>query len=80
MYGWYKLEDDTKYKMIIAYSWEKDKSCDGRLIFNKHTKEMIIEKISAGADEGATSYLICPLRSRIRKGLEFGKRHIVATG
>lgn len=80
MYGWYKLEDDTKYKMIIAYSWEKDKSCDGRLIFNKQTEEMKVEKMSVSADEFATSYFICPLRSRIRKGMELDRRYIVAIG
>lgn len=80
MYGWCKLIEENENEMIIGYSWESDKTCDGRLVFNKHTKEMSVEKISVGADEGATSYLICPLRSKIRKGLELGRRYIVATG
>ena len=80
MYGWCKLIEETETEMVIGYSWEADKSCDGRLIFNKQTKEMTLEKMSAGANESATAYFICPLRSRIRKGLELGRHYIVATG
>ena len=80
MYGWCKLLKETNTEMIIGYSWEEDKSCDGRLIFNKQTKKMTVEKMSASANEGATAYFICPLRSRIRDGLEIGRRYIVATG
>ena len=80
MYGWCKLLEDRNNNMLIGYSWQRDNSCDGRLNFNKITREVTIEKLSSSADEHETSYFICPLRSRIRKGMEIGKRYMVATG
>ncbi len=80
MYGWYKLLKETDTEMLIGYSWERDKSCDGRLIFNKETKEMTIDKLSGSADKSQTIYLICPIGIRVRNGIELGKLGMVATG
>lgn len=80
MYGWCTLLKETSDSMVIGYSWQKDNSCDGLLKFNKNTKNIFVEKLSASADKDDTSYFICPLRSRIRKGMEIGKKYMVATG
>jgi len=80
MYGWCKLLEENDKTMLIGYSWQSDDTCDGRLKYDKTTKEMKLEKLSISADKDDTSYFICPLRSRIRKGMVVGKRYMVATG
>ena len=80
MYGWCKLLKETKNDMVIGYSWQEDNNCDGRLTFNKMTKIVSVDKLSSSADRAKTSYFICPLRSRIHKGMELGKLYMVATG
>ena len=80
MYGWLKLLEDTADKMVIGYSWQENDACDGVLTYSKATKDVTIDKLSSGAGSFETNYLICPIRSRIKKGLELGKRYMVATG
>ena len=80
MYGWCKLINENVESMTIAYSFGKNEACDGELIYDKNTKEMSISKLSNGASEILTKYFICPLRNRMRKGMELGKRYMVATG
>lgn len=80
MYGWLKLLKETKNEWVVGYSWQSDRSCDGELVFDKKTREVTIRKLSNSADEAETTYLICPIRCRMREGLELGKLCMVATG
>ena len=80
MYGWCKLMNETVETMIISYSFGKNETCDGELIYDKNTKEMNISRLSDGTNEILTKYFICPLRNRMRKGMKLGKRYMVATG
>ena len=80
MYGWCKLTNENEHKMEIAYSLGKNNTCDGKLIFDKITKEMTIAKLATGAEEVLTKAFICPLRSRMREGLTLGKLDMIMTG
>lgn len=80
MYGWCKLISDNANEMEIAYSLGKNNSCDGKLIFNKNTREMTIARLSEGSEEILTKAFICPLRGKIRKGLTPGKLSMIMTG
>ncbi len=80
MYGWYKLADDTKYKMKIAYSFEKNKSCDGILVYDKTDDSFIIEKMSDGADVWITNWLSGHILSKIITGQISKERKVIATG
>jgi len=80
MYGWCKVLRDTDKEMIISYSFGKNETCDGELILNKNTNEIRISKLSEGASTTLTKYFICPLRSRIRKGMELQKKYMIMTG
>lgn len=57
MYGWYKLLDESSDKMKIAYSIEKNKSCDGVLLYDKINDNFTVEKFSDGADDWVTKWL-----------------------
>jgi len=78
--GWCKLIDNINGVMTIGYSLEENKDCDGRILFNPDTKEMQISKLANGASEILTKHFICPLRSKIRKGLTLNKLYYVAVG
>ena len=80
MVSWYKLIDETVDKMTIAYSLEENQNCDGVLIFDKNTQEMSVVKATSGKYAGLVKHYIGTVRSRIRKGMEVGKKYMVATG
>ena len=80
MYGWCKLLEENDNEMIISYSWQENKNCDGKLIYNKNTKEVTVSNFASGIGKNETDYFICPLRSRVRRGMEIGKRYMIATG
>jgi len=80
MVGWCKLKSETADNMTIAYSLETNQSCDGQLIFDKKTKKITVSKITSGEYQYLTSAFICPLRNRIRKGMELDKKYMVMTG
>ena len=79
MVGWCKLLEETQNKLKIAYSLEEDKSCDGLLIYDKITKEIEVQKKPENR-EWMTPFFICPLRSRMRKGLIPDKLTMIMTG
>lgn len=80
MYGWCKLTNDNEKQMEIAYSLGKNRTCDGKLIFNKDTKKMTIAHLATDAEEVLTKEFICPLRCRIKKGLQLDKLTMIMTG
>lgn len=80
MNGWCKLIENINGVMTIGYSLEESKDCDGRLLFDVKTKETKISKLASGASEILTKHFICPLRSKIRKGLTLDKLYYVAVG
>lgn len=80
MYGWCKLTNDTDKQFEVAYSLGKNNTCDGKLIFDEETKKVTIFKLSDGACEILTKEFICPLRSRMRKGLTLDKLTMIMTG
>lgn len=49
MYGWYKLINQTHDEMQIGYSLEKNKTCDGLLIYNKLSEKFITRRLSKGS-------------------------------
>ena len=75
--GWCELKSETKENLNISYSPDNNPDCDGLLVYNKITQLVKIEKLSEGASEYWTKHFICPLRSRIRKGMELNKRYLV---
>ena len=68
MYGWYKLLDESADKMKIAYSIEKNKSCDGVLLYDKLSDSFTVEKFSAGADDWTTNWMSGHILSKIIMG------------
>lgn len=81
VYGWCKLTNDDEKQIEVSYSLGQNNSCDGRLIFDKDTKEVTIAKLSEGAGEVLTKAFICPLRCRMhRKGLTPNKLTMIMTG
>ena len=81
MYGWCKLINDDEKQIEVAYSLGKNNSCDGKLIFDKKTKEVTIAKLSTDSEEVLTKAFICPLRCRMyRKGLIPDKLTMIMTG
>jgi len=52
---WYiKLIRDDGDSVFIAYSYERNKSCDGVLKYSKSKRDITIEKMSDGADDYET--------------------------
>ena len=54
-----KEDDDS---LLIAYSYERNDTCDGLLRYDKKNGAISIEKMSDGADEFGTRWLFGPLR------------------
>ncbi len=71
---------DNEKESIISYSLGKNETCDGELILNKATNEITISKLSEGASKILTKHFICPLRGRLRKGMEIKKMYMIMTG
>ena len=80
MFGWCKLIDENDKKMKIGYSLEKNKNCDGILIYDKQTQEFFVEKLPKGEDGWLTNHFICPLRNRLRRKPLTSELSCVATG
>ena len=80
MYGWYKLINESSDKMKIAYSVEKNKSCDGILIYDKPNDCFTIEKLSEGADNWITNWLSGHILAKIIMGQISEERKLIATG
>ncbi len=80
MVGWCKLKNETPHNMLIAYSLETNQTCDGELLYDKQKKIFKISKLTAGEYNYLTSAFMCPLRSRINKGMELNKKYMVMTG
>ncbi len=59
MVGWTKLLDNTDDKAVIAYSLERDRSCDGILVKDKKADMIHIEKLSSSATQAATARFAC---------------------
>ncbi len=79
MIGWSKLISETKNEILIAYSFEEDKNCDGLLSYNKINKEITIQK-KPQHKEWLENLFICPLRYRIKLGMELNKLYMIMTG
>ncbi len=77
--GWCKLKTETEKVMKIAYSLEDNQICDGEIIFNKESYEMKINDLSKGASEILTKIFMGSLRHRIHKGMEQGKKYMIAS-
>ena len=80
MIGWSKLINEDETNMTIAYSLETNEKCDGEIIFNKNTEDVVVSKMTSGEYNYLTKSFICPLRGRIRAGMEMGKKYMVMTG
>ncbi len=80
MVGWCKLIEDDEKKAVIAYSLEANETCDGTLIYDKHSKNFTVAKKTTGEHNYLTDAFICPLRSRMRRNMEIGKKYMVMTG
>jgi len=78
---WYvkkQTEDDNN--ILINYSYEENKNCDGLLKYNKKSDEIIIEKMSQGADEFATKWLFQHIYRLIDKNELTQNKRIIAIG
>jgi len=72
------MENDEN--IIIGYSYSKNESCDGVLKYDKNQKELIIEKLSEGADEGGTKMLFSILYGILGNGGLSNEVKMIATG
>ena len=80
MNGWCKFTAESPNGLVILYSLEENRSCDGMLFFDKDTKELSITRLSRGATTDLTKHFICAVRGRIRRGFELNKIYYLAVG
>ncbi len=80
MYGWYKLINQTHDEMQIGYSLEKNKTCDGLLIYNKLSEKFITRRLSKGSDDWTTRWLSGHILSKILSGQISEERKMIAVG
>ena len=78
MNGWCKFLSEDENLIKIAYSLEKNNSCDGELIYSKDTKEIAVAKLATNAGDVLTKAFICGLRGRMRRGFKFDKIYYIA--
>ena len=79
MIGWSKLISESSNELLIAYSFEEDKSCDGLLKYDTNDKTITIQQ-KPRHKEWLENLFICPLRYRIKLGMELGKLYMIMTG
>lgn len=79
MIGWVKIVSETSEELLIAYSFEGDKNCDGLLRYDKKQAEFQIEREPQNMS-WMKPLLICPLRFRIEQGMEPDKMYMIMTG
>ena len=80
MYGWYKLLSESDDEMRIAYSFEKNDSCDGILSYNKKNDGFKTIKMSKGTDEWITRWISRHILSKIITGKISNTRGMIAAG
>lgn len=80
MNGWCKFVVEDEQKIIVRYSLEENKTCDGELILDKTTQEMEISRLSHGATTALTKHFICSVRGIIRRGFELDNVYYIAVG
>lgn len=68
MLGWAKIISRGDRYTRIAYSIERDKSCDGILEADAVDGIMRVVKPSASADPSATRRFVCLIYSAMRRG------------
>ena len=78
MMAWYIVLIETEDKLVVAYSVENNDTCDGRLVFDKHTYEMnIVQECSNEGNHG----MYGPIRGRLMNHrYQVGKKMFVAIG
>ena len=78
---WYvkQIKNDEDH-ISIAYSYEKNDSCDGRLTYDKATTSISIENLSEGADDFATRWLFSHIHGLIRRNELTDKKKMIAIG
>ena len=80
VYGWAKLKNETENQMTIGYSIGENKDCDGVLVYNKISKAINAEALSKKTNLLVLDWFICPLRYRIKLGMELNKLYMIMTG
>ncbi|MGF7045159.1 hypothetical protein [Fusobacterium sp. PH5-44] len=75
-----KISED-KSKIMIAYSFDTNYSCDGIIEYNKEKEEFTINKMSEGATEGFTKWLFQHLWSFVDGRRELTEKpRVIAIG
>ena len=74
------IEQRDHDEMQIDYSLEKNKTCDGLLIYNKLSEKFITRRLSKGSDDWTTRWLSGHILSKILSGQISEERKMIAVG
>jgi len=78
---WYiKLVRKDGKNIYVAYSYEKNDTCDGLLIYDESTKTITIEKMSQGAGMGDTKGVFEHVHRALRKNELTEKKQVICIG
>ncbi|MCL2219766.1 MAG: hypothetical protein FWC23_06885 [Chitinispirillia bacterium] len=78
---WYvKLVRRNGKSIYIAYSYETNDSCDGLLRYEEPTKNIVIERLSDGADEFDTKGVFSHIHGLLRKNELTEKIRMICIG
>jgi len=78
---WYvKLLKKEDANIFIAYSYEKNSSCDGVLRYDKNKEDISIEKMSDGASKTATEMVFGNIHILLEKNEITENRKCICIG